>query len=99
VNEIGCVPVQVPLSTVTVCPTCAVPCGSGCFVASGLTTDATTPVGLDAADELPTRLVAVTTTRRVLPTSDELTVCVCPVAPEMSPQLPPEPLQRCQRNM
>src|SRR5262249_59320941 len=97
--EMGCVPIHAPLSTLIVWPTCGVPCGSGCFVAPGLLGEVTTAVGLDAADELPAAFVAVTTTRIVAPTSDELRVRVCDVAPEMSLQLPPDPLQRCQRHM
>ena len=96
---IGVVPDQVPLSTDTVWPTCAVPCGFGCFVALGaVPAAAIVPVGLDAADARPAELEAVTTTRIVLPTSELPRVYVVPVAPEMSPQLLPELLQRCQAN-
>jgi hypothetical protein len=96
---IGVVPVQVPLSTDTVCPACAVPCGFGCFVALGaFPAAAIVPVGLDAADARPAELEAVTTTRIVFPTSELPRVYVVPVAPEMSPQLLPELLQRCQTN-
>jgi hypothetical protein len=93
------VPVQLPLSTLTVCPTCGVPCGSGCFVArGGFPAAATTLVGLDAADARPAEFEAVTTTRTVLPTSELPSVYVWLAAPEMSPQLVPELLQRCQAN-
>ena len=56
------------------------------------------PVGLDAADARPAALEAVTTMRTVLPTSELPSVYVWLVAPEMSPQLVPELLQRCQSN-
>ena len=96
----GVVPFQLPLSTVTVFPTCAVPCGSGCFVTLGGVSAATTvPVGLEAADALPAELAAATTTRSVLPTSDDVTAYVWAVAPEMLPQLPPEPPHRCHVNV
>ncbi len=96
----GVVPFQLPLSTVTVCPTCAVPCGSGCLVTLGGVSAATTvPVGLEAADEWPAELAAATTTRSVPPTSEDVTTYVWAVAPEMSPQLPPEPLHRCHVNV
>ena len=92
-------PDQLPLSTVTVFPTCAVPCGSGCFVAIGaVPAAAIVPVGLDAADAFPAELEAVTTMRIVLPTSELPRMYVVPVAPEMSPQLLPELLHRCQAN-
>jgi hypothetical protein len=100
VYVIGVVPDQLPLSTVTVLPTCAVPCGSGCFVALGaLPAAAIVPVGLDAADARPATLEAVTTMRIVFPTSELPRVYVVPVAPEMSPQLLPELLQRCHANV
>ena len=46
----GCVPVQVPLLTVTTLPSFAVPDGSGCLVFTGaLALRAATPLGVPSA--------------------------------------------------
>src|SRR5271169_2252647 len=85
VYVIGVVPFHSPLSTLTVCPTCAEPCGSGCLCALGaVPAAATAAVGLDAADARPAGFEAVTTIRTVLPTSELPRVYVWLVAPEMS---------------
>src|SRR4051794_28663695 len=84
VNDVGLF-VQVPLVVETVCPCCAVPDTTGgvLFAGGGPVTCAVCALGADAE---PAPFVAVTTTRRVLPTSSEPTTYVEPVAPPMSPQ-------------
>jgi hypothetical protein len=58
---------------------------------------ATDAVGADDADCDPFAFEAVTTTRRVVPTSAETGAYVQLVAPEIEAQLPPDVLQRCHR--
>ena len=65
------VPVQVPVATVSVCPTLAVPVMVGATVFVGGV--GTTAVTTEAAVALPSTFVAVTVTRIVLPTSAKAT--------------------------
>ena len=62
------VPVQVPRAAVSVPPSRAVPEIVGAAVFSGAT-GATAVVGAECARRVPPSFVAVTTTRRVRPTS------------------------------
>jgi hypothetical protein len=88
-NELG-LPVQSPTDAVSVCPSRGVPeiAGSATF-AGAATAAVTTVVGCELAAAEPPALVAVTTTRRVLPTSEACNTYVASVAPAMSRQLAP----------
>ena len=54
-----------------------------------------TAVALEVAVDEPTEFVAVTATRRVLPTSAPVSVYAGSVAPGIAAQAPPAPSQRC----
>jgi hypothetical protein len=89
------VPVHVPTSALSVCPTCVVPLIDGNTVFDGATAAAvTTPVAADEADDEPALFEPVTTTRIVEPTSAATKAYVLPVAPLMSAQLAPPESQR-----
>jgi hypothetical protein len=89
---IGGVPVHSPFAAVNVCPACAVPEIVGGAVLAGAAAT-TTSVSADVAVLDPAEFDAVTSTRTDAPTSTEVSVYVCAVAPAMFVQLPPE--QRC----
>src|SRR2546423_8841441 len=72
---------QLPLLTVNCSPTTAVPVTAGLTVLLGPFFESTTALGSDAADALPSALVAVTTTLSVCDTSPEVGVWVLSVAP------------------
>ena len=82
--EIGAVPVQAPVDAVSVCPSVAVPEIVGGAVFAGGAAAATWAVCADSAVLEPAALVAVTSTRTVVPTSAEPSVYVDAVAPPMS---------------
>ena len=63
---------------------------TGALLAGGLITG----VASDVAMPVPTELVEVTRTRNVLPTSGDVTVYVCLIAPRMFAQLAPFRSQR-----
>jgi hypothetical protein len=90
--ESGGVPDQPPALAVNVCPACAVPEILGKVVFAGGAA-ATTAVGAEVAD-VENAFDAVTTTRRVEPTSAGDAVYVLPLAFAMSEQLPPSAAQR-----
>src|SRR6266487_381134 len=69
----GCVPVQVPVVVVRVCPSCVVPLTAGADVFAGGAA-ATTPVAADVAADEPAEFVAVTRTTTVEPTSADVNV-------------------------
>src|SRR5437763_1221193 len=93
VNEMGCAPVQVPLSSVRTPPSFVVPLIAGAAVFFGACPTArTTSVGREVAWPSPEPFVAVTCTRRRLPTSAVVTVYFCEVAPLIGWQFaPPSP--------
>ena len=67
---IGCVPVHVPGLAISGWPTCGVPETAGGEVyAGGALADCTTAVAAEKSLVLPAGLVAVTSMRRVVPTS------------------------------
>src|SRR4051794_18495009 len=89
----GCVPVQLPGPAVSVWPLRAVPEIVGGELLTGAVDGATTDaVWFEVAVAVPTEFLAVTTTRRVLPTSPAATVYVVAVSPAMSTHVAP---QRC----
>src|SRR5919202_7117872 len=91
----GAVPLQLPGSAVSVCPSCAVPEIVGAAVLAGAAGAAvTTAVWAEPALLEPTELVAVTVTRSVEPTSMLATGYVCCVAEAMLLQLAPALSQR-----
>ena len=68
---IVCVPFQLPGLACSVCPSCAVPeIVGGDVLAGGDDVDWTTPVAAEVELAVPSALDAVTTTRRVWPTSE-----------------------------
>ena len=85
---------QLPLLTLSVWPSWAVPESVGAAVLTGGLPATTTPVALETAWPEPAELVAVTWTRSVCPTSLEPSVSVWAVAPCTSEQSPPELEQR-----
>src|ERR671933_411152 len=91
----GAVPLQVPGSAVSVCPSCGLPEMVGGDVFAGAVAAAvTTTVWAEPALLEPTELVAVTVTRSVEPTSAFATGYVCWVAEAMLLQLAPALSQR-----
>src|SRR5579872_6058527 len=82
--EVG-VGVQVPLPTRSVAPTTAEPEIVGLTESVGPFFEATTSVGAEVADALPSALTPVTTTRAVWPMSPLTSEYVLLVAPVMSP--------------
>ncbi len=94
---IGCVPVQVPLSTVSVLFSLAVPVIVGAAVFFGACpVAATIPVGREVAVPEPELFVAVTMTRSLWPTSAVVSVYCLLVAPAIGAQVPPAVSQRSQ---
>src|SRR3954462_10430018 len=87
------VPVHVPSTAVSVLASVGVPRIVGSDWLTG-SVGATTAVCTDVAFAGPATLVAVTTTRIVLPTSVGVSASVLLVAPAMSAQLAPALLQR-----
>ena len=86
--------VQAPLTSVSVWPCCAVPVivGAEVFPGAGGTT---TAVAADSAGLLvPLKLLAVSCTRSLWPTSAATSTYFCAVAEEIETQLEPEELQR-----
>jgi hypothetical protein len=87
------VPVQVPRSVVSVCPSRTTPETLGAVVLAGATA-ATVAVWMLADAVGPAPLVAVTTARSVDPTSAPVGVYVVAVAPARSAQFAPAASQR-----
>jgi hypothetical protein len=94
VNEIGAVPVHVPLVPVSVCPTTSEPEMTGSIVFFGWLADATVEVDEESALAWPTAFVAVTRARKREPTSLLGTVYVELVAPPIDAQFAPWESQR-----
>jgi hypothetical protein len=96
VNEIGCAPVHVPRLSVRTPPSFVVPVIVGAAVFLGAwPTAVTTWVAREVAWPAPELFVAVTWTRRRLPTSAVVTVYFCDVAPPIGWQFAPPAPQRC----
>src|SRR5437588_2788735 len=99
VYVIGCVPVQLPLLTVSVLSSLGVPAIVGGAVFFGACPVAcTTSVGRDVASPEPELFVAVTWTRSRWPTSVVVTVYCRELAPLICWQLPASLSQRSHRN-
>ena len=87
-------PDHVPALADNVCPSAVEPETIGSAVFAGASA-ATTPVTADVAEDDPVELLAVTTTRSVVPTSPWPSAYVAPVAPATFAHAPPDALQLC----
>src|SRR4051812_42709245 len=89
---------QLPPEALSVPPSTGSPerPGSPVTVGAGCTAAATTALGADIAWPLPPAFVALTTARKVEPTSPEVSGSWAPVAPSTALQFSPAASQRCQ---
>jgi hypothetical protein len=93
-NDVG-VGDQLPFETRSVSPTTGEPLTAGRTVLAGPFVPAITSLAAEVAGVLPSTFTAVTTTRKVWPTSPATGEYVLLVAPLMSPHALPSDVQRC----